>query len=217
MVVGNGLIANSFIDYKDDYKYLIFASGVSNSITSGNNDFEREFDLIKKYTSTKMKFIYFSTCNFGSTPYFDHKKRMESFIQSNFENYLIFKIPNIVGFGGNKSNLFNFFKNKILKKEQIVVKDNYRSLIDVDDLRLICDSCLHLDNQIIYISFIEMMKVIDIIDIISNELKVKANTFMESQLEYYNVENTDIVNEIIKNKVDTKYYTLKLIKKYINI
>jgi hypothetical protein len=217
MVLGNGLIANSFFDYKDDSRYLIFASGVSDSINSGICDFEREFDLIKKYTGTKMKFIYFSTSNTGLTPYFNHKERMEIFIQNNFENYLIFKIPNIVGVGGNKNNLFNFFKKKIIDKDQIIVKDTYRSLIDADDLKIICDYFLYLNNEVIYISYIERIKVIDIVNIIGDELKIEPNIKIEYKSSDSNFENSNIINEFIKNKMNTEYYTLNLIKKYIKI
>jgi hypothetical protein len=217
MVIGNGLIANSFHNYKEDNRYLIFASGVSNSSNSDKYDFEKEIDLIKKYNNTKMTFVYFSTSNFGITPYFDHKKRIELFIQNNFESYLIFKIPNIVGFGGSENNIFNFFKKKILNKDEILVKDVYRSLIDIDDLILICENCMYLKNEIVYLSFIEKIKVIDIVNMISNELKIKPNIKIDMSSEDFNTENSDIVNDFIKNKIDTKYYTSKLIKKYINI
>ncbi len=41
MVIGNGLVARSFDSYAQDDRFLIFASGVSNSKSSTDEDFKK--------------------------------------------------------------------------------------------------------------------------------------------------------------------------------
>ncbi|MEO7119531.1 MAG: hypothetical protein ABIY62_00460 [Ginsengibacter sp.] len=43
MVIGNGMIANRFISYKNNDDVIIFASGVSNSKDTIEENFLREF------------------------------------------------------------------------------------------------------------------------------------------------------------------------------
>ena len=62
MVIGNGLLANTFRKYEDSDSIIIFASGVSNSKEINKSEFKREFDLLKTmlvFKETK-KIIYFS-------------------------------------------------------------------------------------------------------------------------------------------------------------
>ncbi len=48
MVIGNGMIANRFFNYKNDEGKIIFASGVSNSKDTEAVNFQREFELLDK-------------------------------------------------------------------------------------------------------------------------------------------------------------------------
>jgi nucleoside-diphosphate-sugar epimerase len=174
MVIGNGLISNSFIEYSSNKDYLIFASGVSDSNEIRNSEFKREFDLISENINKDGKFIYFSTINGGDSKYFTHKKSMENFIISNSKNYLIFRLPNVVGYGGNINNIFNYFNSKILNGDVVNIQNVTRSLIDIDDVRRICKYCLNLSNKVINISNIEILKVSDIVDTISDEININV-------------------------------------------
>ena len=50
MVIGNGMIANRFMNrYRDDSNVIIFASGVSNSSEKFEDQYIREKVLIEKY------------------------------------------------------------------------------------------------------------------------------------------------------------------------
>ena len=40
--------------------------------------------------------------------YYHHKENMETIIESSALNYIIFRLPQVVGNGGNKNNLINF-------------------------------------------------------------------------------------------------------------
>ena len=54
MIVGNGLIASSFIKHDND-DVIIFASGVSNSLETNQDKFDREIDLLKSYMNIRDK------------------------------------------------------------------------------------------------------------------------------------------------------------------
>ena len=47
MIIGNGLLAKAFIEYKNNDEIVIFASGVSNSLEEKQSEFKRETDLLK--------------------------------------------------------------------------------------------------------------------------------------------------------------------------
>ena len=217
MVVGNGLISKSFDDYIDNEDYLIYASGVSDSSEDRDSEYDREFNLIKNHISTNSKFIYFSTINNGDSKYFLHKRNMEKYIIDNSNNYLIFRLPNVVGDGGNINNIFNYLNKKIINDEFIKVQNVNRSLIDIDDVKNICEYCFNLKNKMLNISNIEIIKVIDIVSIMSNELNKSPKTeiidvvFITEEIN----NSIEIENAIDSIGIDRKDYTKKLIKKYI--
>ena len=68
MIVGNGLLAKSFMHYKDDNNIVIFASGVSNSTTLLEIDCLREQKLLKVTISMNKNktIIYFSICDIAN-------------------------------------------------------------------------------------------------------------------------------------------------------
>lgn len=215
MIIGNGLISNAFKEYSNNDDYLIFASGVSNSGEDRDSEFNREFLLIKEYITTYSKFIYFSTINDGNSKYFIHKRNIENYISSNSKNYLIFRLPNVVGNGGNVNNIFNYLNQKILNDEVIKVQDINRSLIDIDDVKNICEQCFNIKNTILDISIIEEIKVIDIVNIMSDELNKKTEVEIIGGISknYTNSQQVDNVIKILG--IDKESYTKKIIKKYI--
>jgi hypothetical protein len=102
MVVGNGMLARAFSDFAEDESKLIFASGVSNSGETIASEFQREVDLIKSLAGIKNQFIYFSTVSIHDpelihTPYVAHKLLIEKLVSESFVNYLIFRLPIVVG------------------------------------------------------------------------------------------------------------------------
>lgn len=215
MIIGNGLISNAFKEYSNNDDYLIFASGVSNSGEDRDSEFKREFLLIKEYITTYSKFIYFSTINDGNSKYFIHKRNIENYISANSKNYLIFRLPNVVGNGGNVNNIFNYLNQKILNDELIKVQDINRSLIDIDDVKKICEQCFNIKNTILDISIIEEIKVIDIVNIMSDELNKKTEVEIIDGISknYTNSQQVDNVIKILG--INKESYTKKLIKKYI--
>ena len=216
MVIGNGLIANIFTEYKNSDSVLIFASGVSNSMEISDDSYKREFDIIKTYEDIDMKFVYFSTTNINNDgKYFKHKKKVENYIIENFKNYLIFRLPNVVGFGGNNNNMFNFFKKSIINGDEIIVKNVLKSLIDIDDVLFICNNLMNYNNRIFNISYIELMNVLSIVEEMSKIFKTKPIIKLDLSKPHRDIiDNSDEVEVLIDERIDRNDYIKKIINKY---
>ena len=225
MIIGSGLIASSFIESIDLFDdCIIFASGVSSSKETSVLEFKRESNLILKtlIENDNLKFIYFTTILAGITnnPYYNHKQEMEDLIKSNSNNYLIIKLPQVIGENGNQDNLINFLKTSIINGEEIsIYKDVNRSIIDVDDLTSIVYYIKNkVTNKTIYISGFEKIKVLDICKIIGGFLKIKPKIKLVDGDDYDNWEfsNSNIVDESM-NKLESKRkgYIKRVLKKYL--
>jgi len=184
MIIGTGLLADTFSEYKNNKDFLIFASGVSNSSETSLNNFKREKSLLLREikNNQKITFIYFGTCSIydsslSSSLYIQHKLEMESLIRSNHNKYFIFRLPNMVGLGGNKKTLLNFLVNKIKSESDFILwKNSTRNILDVEDARLIIDCFLKHEkpNQVLNIANDTSFKIIDIVKEIEKFLKKEA-------------------------------------------
>ena len=223
MVIGNGLIANALKEYVDVDYVLIFASGVSDSSETKKESFDREKDLLTKCSvEHKDKLIvYFSSANlFENREYFRHKQNMEFLIKSLFNKYLIFRLPQVVGVGGNKNNLFNYFKNSLINGDKIILNRNaYRSLLDIDDLVKLIDLAVNkllYKNETLTISYIECVGAGIILDIISKELNIKPNIEEIDGIEGYVIENSPVAQLLLKTYNKNRIgYIKNVIKKYL--
>ena len=171
MIIGRGLIAKAFEKYSNDNNVIIFSSGVSNSLETRDTEFEREESLLKSNLLLDKKFIYFSTISVvdGSlkSPYINHKIKMENIISDNHNNYLIFRLPIVVGNNANNITFFNSLKDKINNNEELKVFSVGRYLIDIDDLSetlpTLIDNYLE-KNKTLNISFDNFSSVKEIIE-----------------------------------------------------
>ena len=163
MIVGKGDIASVLNDREGT---IFFASGVSNSNETRDSEFMREIELLDKQDRTKCLF-YFSSISvddiqkIGSNKYLQHKLRMETLIKSNFENYNIIRIGNIT-WGSNPNTFINYIKNKKSKGESVQIKDEYKYIIDKDQLVILTDN-LPLIGQNTICVFGRMAKVAELV------------------------------------------------------
>src|SRR5665213_298101 len=142
MVIGNGMIANSFASYKNNEGIIIFASGVSNSKDTVEENYQREFLLLKQTMQDYPEkiLVYFSTCSIqdvdlASLPYVIHKKNMEEYISKNAAKYYLFRISNLAGVSNNPYTLLNYFIFNILNKHPFTVWTKAsRNIIGIDDM-----------------------------------------------------------------------------------
>ena len=139
MIVGNGLIAQT-IKSCDNDNVILFASGVSNSVNPTTKDFEREKALLSKHLDSNKKIVYFSTISVyddsvNTKAYIKHKLAMENLIGRTSQNYLILRLPNIIGENGNPNTLFPFFKKCLEADKPVDIKENaYRYLLTTQQL-----------------------------------------------------------------------------------
>ncbi|MBL6791439.1 MAG: NAD(P)-dependent oxidoreductase [Methylophilaceae bacterium] len=227
LVVGNGLLASKFRSCNLPEDIIVIASGVSDSSEFRQSKFNREKELVLNYAEQGRVLIYFSSCSVELpekmwTPYIRHKNSMESLIINN-KLGLVYRLPNVVGFGGNDKTMFNFLCSSIRNEKEIIVRKNAkRSLIDVDDvvklvkyLVTLSMSKKELTYDIVRVVLPVQYSVIEIIKTIENHYGKKAIT-SEGEADFLDVSKSLIVENCIKNKV-IKFdnsYLLKLVKKY---
>lgn len=222
MVIGNGLIASSFKNFKSD-RFLFFASGVSNSSESDNLKFNREKNLlIESLSENKNKVIvYFSSISILTieSEYTKHKKEMEEIIKQSDNEYYIFRLPQVLGNGGNQNNLINFIKNKILSNEDIQVwKGSERSIMDIDDIYKIVTTIISTNGsrKTYNISGVEYIPIEDIISMIGSIISVSPKTNITNKTSTIYKTNSDEVEKCIKSmEIITDGYTNKILKKYV--
>lgn len=224
MVIGDGLIGKNMNTFVNNDKVLIFASGVSNSKENKKEEFKREFNLLSNFLDTKQKLIYFSTCTVlydcvKKTDYVKHKLNIEKYIQSNFENFIIFRLPNVVGVSNNNNTSFNFFKKNLLEKNEIVIEERTtRYFIDIDDVvNTISPIILNEkeNKKIFNVCFDTKISINDFITLMSNFLKIEPKINKLNKGCSYDVDNKSFLSLVSdKYKYIDKDYNYKIIKKY---
>ena len=161
MIIGKGDIA-SVLNDRDGA--IFFASGVSNSNETRDSEFMREIELLDKQDRSKCIF-YFSSIAIDdmskNSQYLQHKRKMELLIKSNFENHNIIRIGNIT-WGSNPNTFINYIKNKKSKGESVEIKDEYKYIIDKEQLVLLTDN-LPLTGQNTICVFGRMAKVAELV------------------------------------------------------
>lgn len=226
MIVGNGLIASQLSEYLDNNEIIVFASGVSNSRETKEENFERERLLIDSFIPYNKLFVYFSTCSvfddsLADSMYVKHKLSIEKHIETKFKNYIILRLPNMIGLTNNKNTFFNFFFNAIRQQTPIVIQKNaVRYFMDVEDLSPILKmilankSCL---NTTINIAYNNPVSIHDVLTYFENQMGKKANFSYIEKGSSYSIPN-DFFNNLYCQyfgKTISIEYTENCIKKYI--
>jgi|LauGreDrversion4_2_1035121.scaffolds.fasta_scaffold55055_3 dTDP-4-dehydrorhamnose reductase len=212
MLVGNGLIASAFLDYKDNDDVIVIASGISNSKETDYKKYQREIDMIGSFIGTKSKVVYFSTISVFDESldslYVKHKRYIEKMISSNFDSYLIFRLPIVIGKTNNTNTFINNIKRKIISEETIYI-NNMSSIyiIDIDDIKRLLPNLIDVkNNETINVVFNNKEFVFDVIQKIEILLGKEANK--------------KIINDgfdfTIDPLFDDKYDNNFILKKYIN-
>lgn len=227
MIVGSGLLARAFYEsYSRNDGVTIFASGVSNSQEISADKFLREENLLRENLGKAKKIIYFSTCSIEDEtvkklPYVAHKSKMESIIKDASKNFLIFRLPQLIGKTGNSNTLVNFLYSKILNEEEFNVQElARRNIIDVEHVAQIVEYILEqgYDNQIINIANKNSISVLEIVKILEGFLAKKGNYKLIPEGSNYGIESK-LCNEIsqICGISFEENYVSTAIKKYYSV
>ena len=161
MIIGYGDIASVL----PDNSLLFFASGVSNSQETREEEYQREERLLLKQTQLFPHLVYFSSLAVfeSDTRYIKHKRKMETLVKTFFPKHTIVRIGNIT-WGDNPHTLINYLK----AHKDAPIQDVYRYVVDKEEF-------LYWINKIPDLSC-EMnipgrrMKVQEIVDIYCNKL-----------------------------------------------
>lgn len=224
MIVGNGLIANLFRN-DDRENVVFFASGVSNSLETRRDEFLREETLVLKTLEENPEkiFIYFSTCSIydsskNDSAYVIHKLKIERLVEDYAKNYLILRVSNVVGKGGNPNLLINYLVSAV-KKEDIITVHTLatRNLIDASDVKEITTNLLAEGNykKIVNVAYLYNFSTSEIIELIEKHCNKNAiTTYVESGQSY--IISVPEVKEFFfkKAKENKKEYLIDILKKY---
>jgi len=219
MIIGSGLIAKNLqvIDRND---ILFFASGVSNSMCNEKNEYERELNLLKKSIEINKKLIYFSSIDqyIVNQHYLDHKKGIEDFIKKNTDDYIIMKIPQLIGKNGNPNNFINYLYNNIKNSIEFDIFLTKRSLLDVEDLVDILNFLIKKNFKGTFdLNYIELMSVNDFVKILEDIIGKKAKIKNTIEIKQNIINNDNFVDSVLENIIgSTNFYNTKTIKKYFN-
>lgn len=141
-IVGSGDIAKALKDRED---FLFFAAGVSNSSEKDEREYDRERTRLLRDIEVahhaRLHFVYFSSiaCFFSMTRYTVHKMEMEDLIRGKCRHYTIIRIGNIM-WGENPNTFINYIRNKRAKGEFVQIRDEWKYLINQEQLRLVTDN-----------------------------------------------------------------------------
>tara|TARA_R110000868_G_C10927644_1_gene766120 strand:- start:348 stop:1049 length:702 start_codon:yes stop_codon:yes gene_type:complete len=226
MIVGGGLVANSFKgSYQNDKDIIIFASGVSNSSEIEDKEFNREKNLLNKvldeYPSTR--FIYLSTILIGykNTPYYIHKENMEKIIMKKSKDYVILRVPQLIGYGGNKKTLVNYMTDSIKRGTPIIINNEVRrSIVDIEDIVKFVEYCKEkISCATVNISGVESISVIDLCKEIGYHLRKSPLLSTEGRIidnGWVNMNSKIFKDFLEKYSIVSDNYTIRKIKKYIS-
>lgn len=212
MIVGKGLIAAQF--QESDFSFencIILASGVSDSSESRECQFQREITLVKQHCENKLPVVYFSTISIydqskHQSAYVQHKKNMEELIKTHASRYLILRLPNLIGTGGNPKNFVNFISRKIKSREEITCHTYARRyFLDASLLPHIVNDFLLLKESItVDICPRKSYLVKDVIKVMSNILGIgvciveidEGHSYNVDSSHFYNVANAKLAFEV---------------------
>lgn len=200
MVIGRGLIAKAFEQYQTNEEVIIFASGVSNSKCTNEDEFNRELNLINEHRNNNKLFIYFSTISIfdpslKQRAYVKHKLACEKLITEHFNNYLICRLPNVVGPSNNPNTMINYFTSCIKNNQKIEIQKNaYRYLIHIDDVFNAVHHFLsknEQENEIVNISHSQPFSVSNIVTELQKKLNKNGETTVIAGGSKYEIPNLD--------------------------
>ncbi len=224
MIIGRGLIANLFLDDDRD-DVLFFASGVSNSLETRPEEFLREEKMIRDAIAENPEkiFVYFSTCSIYDSSKTDsnyvlHKLKMEQLISNLCKTYLILRVSNAVGKGGNPNLLMNYLVRSVKNNERINVHTKAtRNLIDADDIKKITFSMIEAQslNKIVNVAYPQNYTIIEILEIIERFYNIKLELNLIKSGSGYDIDVADVEYHFIENNLNNKdSYLCNILQKY---
>jgi nucleoside-diphosphate-sugar epimerase len=143
MIIGSGLIAQAFFSYSHLLQEVcVYAAGVSNSLCKDAQAFSMDRQRLEKTLISipnAMPLVYFSTCSIDDpssqdNAYVAYKKSLEVMLREH-GNYLVVRLPQVVGGVFNQHTLLNYLTAKVRKFERFDLwRSASRNVIDINDV-----------------------------------------------------------------------------------
>lgn len=215
-------MANALQPY-DKENVIFFASGVSNSLEKEASEFQRETSLLESVISRNpyKKLIYFSTCSIydptkSESPYVIHKLKVEKLIAEFCKSFLIFRVGNAVGRGGNPNTLINFLKNSILSGNKLMLHNNARRiLIGTDDIALFINRYMkNFNNETVNLAYPYQYALHEILSQLENYLGKKAEYETIEEGSFYTIEFNHFIEGFFSETPPDEYLK-KLYSSYV--
>ena len=227
MIIGNGLIANLFRE-NDSENVVFFASGVSNSLETEKSAFLREENLLRKTLEENSEkiFIYFSTCSVydsskNGSSYVNHKLRMEQIVEEFSQKFLVLRVSNAVGKGGNPNLLMNYLVNAFHQEKEITVHTlATRNLIDADDVKNITLKFINENsfNKIINVAYLENLSTSEILEILEKYFNKSAKKSFVKSGQSYLISIPEVENYFTENNLTNKEaYLCRILDRYYSL
>jgi len=228
MVIGNGMVAKCFLNYLNNDKVVVFASGVSNSKLLVANEFKREEILLRRTIQSieNKKLIYFSTFNLydpneSGSAYCLHKLNMENLIKSEMKNFNIFRLGNVAGQNANQHTILSFLYKSIIEQTEFELwRGASRNIIDIDDISKICSYIIDNDlflEEITNVCNSQNTSVLEIVRIMEDITSLSGKYIIKEKGGSPNVDNSKIQD--IAKKIGVIFdntYARRIICKYFN-
>lgn len=136
------MIAKAFAAFRSRQDVVIYASGVSNSMETRRDAFDREDTLLARTRAAypNALLVYFGTCSVNDpdrrqTPYVQHKLAMEAKLASSPGPWLVLRLPLAIGPLHRSPTLANFLHDQIERGDAFEVwTRSIRYPIDVEDV-----------------------------------------------------------------------------------
>ena len=221
-IIGSGFIASSFKKYTNFIKknnIIIYAAGISNSLEVQKKKLDLETSRLKKFMQyNKKKLVYISTYSVNDNSrknklYVKNKIKIEKIIKSNNSEYIIIRLPEIIGESKNPNTLTNFFYNNLIKNKPFrVFKNSRRNLLDIDDAIKNCIKIIKINkhkNKIINLLNKKFYTPLQIVNNFEKILKKRGDyKFNNTKLRKWSLKNNFFFysKENYLNKTLKKYY-----------
>jgi nucleoside-diphosphate-sugar epimerase len=226
MIIGSGLLARAFAQYRQHSDVCIYAAGVSNSSSTDSCEFARDrARLVAALQSVNdvSAFVYFGTCSVADpvswhTPYVQHKLAMEQLVAEH-PHHLILRLPQVAGHTPNPHTLLNFLYARIVRSEVFSVWCNaYRNIIDIDDVATLANllienltmrhCTLNIANPCSY-------SMPEIVNEMERVVGKKAIFNMVESGVYYEIEVTTMLPVLAKTQIIfDEHYLNRVLRKY---
>lgn len=225
MIVGNGLIAKALQNI-DSPTVVFIAAGVSDSHCKDEKEFLRERALVEKILAENPNrlIVFFSTysiydSSLAETDYVKHKIELENLISRVSKKYLIARVSNLVGNGGNPKTVFNFLFNNITEGNKFILwKNASRNFILIEDfvilLNYIINNELSGKQRIFDVVNRENIKIIHLVKVIEQFLKKDATYELIERVSHSKTVDQRSIERFQSLIPIDEDYTIRMVKSY---